>query len=67
MPPHDYRQLLSPRRAAWEQDAAGNWVPLWLKSGKADHYLHAELYAMLAEEGNGGARPGRMVTVSLRG
>ena len=42
-------------------------MPLWLKPGKADHYLHAELYAMLAEEGNDGARPGRMVSVSLRG
>ena len=66
MPPHDYRQLLSTPRSL-EQDAAGNWVPLWLKPGKADHYLHAELYAMLAEEGNGGGRPGHMVTVSLRG
>ena len=61
-----YRQLLSTPRSL-EQDAAGNWVPLWLKPGKADHYLHAELYAMLAEEGNDGARPGRMVSVSLRG
>ena len=61
-----YRQLLSTQRSL-DQDAAENWIPVWPKPGKPDHYLHAELYAMIAEQGGGGGRIGRVVTVDGAG
>ena len=61
-----YRQLLSTRRSL-DQDAAGNWIPVWPKPGKPDHYLHAKLYAMIAEQGGGGGVIGQIVTVDGAG
>ena len=43
-----YRELLAPQRTL-ERDADGNWVARWLDHNKADHYAHAEVYALLAE------------------
>lgn len=42
-----YRQLLAPQRVL-EQDANGNWVGRWRDNGKADHFAHSEVYALLA-------------------
>jgi hypothetical protein len=57
-----YQQLLSTARTL-EQDAAGNWAPRWLKPSRPDHYLHAELYCMVAEDASSGGIIGRIVTV----
>ena len=42
-----YRELLVPKRTI-EQDSQGNWRAKWIDDRRADHYAHAELYAMLA-------------------
>ena len=44
-----YRQLLAPQRTL-ERDHQGNWVARWLEHNRADHYAHAEVYAMLAQK-----------------
>ncbi len=44
------RELLAPKRTI-AQDANENWVSRYVSSSRADHYLHAEVYAMLAAEG----------------
>jgi hypothetical protein len=42
-----YRQLLASYRTR-EQDNDGNWMSRWPKPSKPDHYMHAELYCMMA-------------------
>jgi hypothetical protein len=42
-----FRELLALKRTL-EQDSRGNWVARWIDSGKADHFAHAEAYALLA-------------------
>ena len=44
------RELLAPKRTT-AQDANENWVSRYVSSSRADHYLQAEVYAMLAAEG----------------
>ena len=51
-----YRELLAPRRT-FEQTADGNWETRWLDHGRPDHYAHAEVYCLYAEEV---ARTGRI-------
>lgn len=55
-----YREMLAPRRTI-ERDAHNNLVPRWVDDGRADHYAHAELYAMKAAE-DYGARVGHILT-----
>lgn len=43
------RELLAPQRTL-EPDFAGNLVARWVEHGRADHFAHAEAYAMLAEK-----------------
>ena len=44
-----YRELLAPQRTV-VQDAGDNWVAKWLDNGKPDHFAHAEVYCLYAEE-----------------
>ena len=44
-----YRELLAPQRTV-EADSGGNWVARWLEHGKPDHFAHAEVYCLYAEE-----------------
>ena len=44
-----YRELQAPQRTL-VQTADGNWEAKWLDHGRADHYAHAEVYCLYAEE-----------------
>ena len=44
-----YRELRAPQRTL-VQTADGNWEAKWVHHGRPDHYAHAEVYCLYAEE-----------------
>ena len=44
-----YRELRAPQRTL-EEDAQGNWKERWFDRGLPDHFAHAEVYCLFAEE-----------------
>ena len=44
-----YRELRAPQRTL-EQDAQGNWRERWFDRGLPDHFAHAEVYSLYAEQ-----------------
>ena len=44
-----YRELLAPQRTL-ERDSVGNWQARWVDHGQADHFAHAEVYCLYAEQ-----------------
>lgn len=44
-----YRELVALQRTL-EQDAQRNWQARWIDRGQADHFAHAEVYCLYAEQ-----------------